>query len=265
MGFKEDVMRSKELRAATRAALEAGMVLMEYYGKVRAEYKSDRSIVTEADIKSEERIKSILESEFPTYSMLGEELGYVERDPNHSWVIDPLDGTTNYTMRTPFFSVSIGLMERGEPILGVVHYPHEGEVFRAERGGGAYLNEERIRVSDERDIEKSMLTFCHGRDEESTKAMVNIFGRLKLINNKVRQIGAASLELCYVACGRTDAFMMPGLNPWDVAAGALIVEEAGGRVSDFGGEPFHMNSRSLLASNGGLHDHLLELIKFSPG
>ncbi|NIM45214.1 MAG: inositol monophosphatase, partial [Nitrososphaeria archaeon] len=234
---------SKELRVATTAALKAGEMLMEHYGKVHIKYKPDKSVVTEADIRSEETIKSILEKEFPRYSVLGEESGYIDRDSNYLWVVDPLDGTTNYKIRNPFFSVSIGLMHIKEPVLGVVYYPHQKEVFQAEKDKGAYLNDERIHVSGEDNIENSALTFCHGRDKESTETTIDIFRKLKRINHKVRQIGSASLELCYVACGRTEAFLMPGSNSWDVAAGALIVREAYGMVSDFSGEPFNTDLR----------------------
>jgi myo-inositol-1(or 4)-monophosphatase len=252
-------MGSKELEVAIEAALEAGGILMDFYGGVTAMYKPDRSLVTKADIRSEERVKSILEREFPSYSLLGEEMGYIERDPSYVWLIDPLDGTTNYTMRNPFFSVSIALAHLGKPLLGVVYYPHEREVFSAEEEGGAYLNDQEIMVSNVDAIENSVLTFCHGGDPKSVKSMVEMYGRLKTMSSDIRQIGAASLELCYVACGRTEAFMMPSCNPWDVAAGAIIVEEASGRVSGFDGEPYSMGSPDILASNGRLHDRILEI------
>ena len=195
-------MGFKELDVAKEAALEGGKTLMEYYGKVSIRYKEDRSITTEADVASEEKIKSILRGEFPSYSLLGEETGLEQGISDYTWVIDPLDGTTNYFMRNPFFDVSIALAYKNEPVIGVVYYPAMNEIFYAEKGKGAYLNDKRIFVSNVTEIRDSIITFCHGRDQNSVKEMINIFGKLKLINNKVRQIGAAALELCYVACGR---------------------------------------------------------------
>lgn len=253
-------MRLKELDVAKKAALEGGKILMEDYGKVSIRYKEDRSIATEADVASEKKIKSILKGEFPSYSLLGEEFGLEKGISDYMWVIDPLDGTTNYCMRNPFFGVSIALVYKNEPLIGVVYYPAMDETFYAEKGEGAYLNNERIFVSSVTEIRDSMITFCHGRDQNSLKEMINIFGKLKLINNKVRQIGAAALELCYVACGRVDSFFMVGVNPWDIAAGVVIVKEAKGKVSDFEAKPFNMGSKDILASNGKIHERLLKLI-----
>jgi len=171
-----------------------------------------------------------------------------------------LDGTTNYAFQNPFFDVSLGLAYKGNPILGVILYPPQNELFYAEKEKGAYLNEARITVSDTRDVENSIIAFCHGRDKESVKRMINAFSRLKLINNKVRQLGAAALELCYVACGRIDAFYMVGINPWDVAAGAIILKEAHGKATDFSGKEFNVGSRDILGSNARTHDRLLEIL-----
>lgn len=254
-------MTSKELRVAIEAAEEAGRLLMKHYGKVSAKYKTDKSVVTEADVESEKRIKSILKKQFPEYSFVGEETGYGERKSGYVWIVDPLDGTTNYKMMNPFFGISVALVYEDSPVLGVVNYPCQKEVFYAEREKGAFLNRKKIHVSNENDIEKSILTFCHGRDKSSVKKMINIFGKLKLINNKVRQIGAAALELCYVACGRTESFFMVGVNPWDVAAGTIVVREANGLATDFDGKDFTVSSKNILASNGKIHGRLIELLK----
>jgi myo-inositol-1(or 4)-monophosphatase len=182
------------------------------------------------------------------------------KESDYLWIIDPLDGTTNYAFQNPFFDVSLGLAYKGNPILGVILYPPQNELFYAEKEKGAYLNEARITVSDTRDVENSIIAFCHGRDKESVKRMINAFSRLKLINNKVRQLGAAALELCYVACGRIDAFYMVGINPWDVAAGAIILKEAHGKATDFSGKEFNVGSRDILGSNARTHDRLLEIL-----
>jgi len=252
---------SKELGVAIEAAKKAGKLLMRYYGKTSVRYKADGSVETEADIRSEKKIISILQKDFPYYSFLGEESGYSGKKSDYVWVIDPLDGTTNYMMMNPFFGVSIALVYRAEPILGVVSYPHEEEIFFAQKGKGAFLNDRKIHVSDEQKMKNSILTFAHGLDRNSVVKMTRIFGELKLITNKVRQIGAPSLQLCYVACGRTESFLMVGVNPYDVAAGAIIVKEANGYVTDFSGKTFSVNSKDILASNRRMHKEILQLLK----
>lgn len=253
--------KSRELKIAIKAAREAGHLLMKNYGKVSVRYKEDRSIVTKSDIESEKIIKEILQRKFPDYSFLGEESGKEKRISRYTWIVDPLDGTTNYIIRNPFFDVSIALAHKEEPILGVVYYPFQDELFYAERGKGAYLNNKRISVSKQGDIEDSIICFCNAPDNESAERMSRIFSEIKLVNNKLRQIGAGALELSYVACGRVEAFFMVKLNPWDVAAGALLVKEAGGVLTDFYGRSFSINSKDILASNGKIHKDLLKFIK----
>jgi myo-inositol-1(or 4)-monophosphatase len=262
MSPREKAMeQSEEMKAAIRAAREAGKVLMSHYGKPRVEHKADRSLVTQADIKAEEVIKAILGREFPDYSFLGEESGLEEHAGDYTWVVDPLDGTTNYTIHNPFFCTSIGLTLRDEPVLGVVYNPHDDELFWAEKGRGAFLNDEGIQVSNTRTVEDSVVTFCHSRNRESIKRIGEIFLAVKLATNKFRQLGSSNLELCYVASGRTQGHMVPDVNPWDVTAGAVIVKEAGGRVTDFQGGPYTLGSRDILATNGRIHGQILELLR----
>jgi myo-inositol-1(or 4)-monophosphatase len=253
-------MTTKELMVAIEAAEKAGRTLIECYGKVRVSLKGDRSLVTEADVESEKRIRTILEGKFPAYSFLGEESERRKIESEKTWVVDPLDGTTNYVMMNPFFDISIALVQDGEPILGVVHYPFMNETFYAEKGKGAFLNRKKVHVSNDTALEDSTITFCHGLDKESIRRISRMFAHLKSINDKVRQLGAAALELSYVACGRTGCFLMAGINPWDVLAGLTIVEEAGGMVSDFSGNPFSANSKDVLASNGKIHEQLTEIL-----
>lgn len=252
--------RSDELMAAVKAAKKAGKTLLSDYGDAVVRYKPDGSIVTSTDTRAESIIKKALAKSFPTYSFIGEESGAEDKGSDFVWVVDPLDGTTNFVIKNPFFAVSIGLAYRKRPILGVVHYPFQDETFCATRGEGAYLNDKPIKVSRRSKLETSVITFCHGRDRNSVAQMIEIFGRLKTINDRVRQVGAASLELCYVACGRTDCFVMPGAHAWDVAAGAVIVREAGGRVSDLQGTRFNTRSKSVLAANPDLHKKTLALL-----
>lgn len=254
------MIKSKELGIATKAARESGRILMENYGRVRARYKADRTLVTNSDIESEKNIKRILKSEFPDYSFITEESRAEKRNSEYTWIIDPLDGTTNYTIHNPFFCVSIALAYKNDPVLGVVYYPFARELFYAERGRGAYLNGKRIRVSKETGLENSFLAFCHKSDPDSVRLMADVFRKLKSMNEKIRQIGAAALELSYVASGRIDSFMMINLNLWDVSAGALIVKEAKGKVTDFDGREFNLKSGDILATNGKIHNKILEII-----
>jgi myo-inositol-1(or 4)-monophosphatase len=252
---------SKEMEAAVRAAREAGEVLMSHYGNARVRHKADMSLVTQADVEAEEVIKAVLGQEFPEYSFLGEESGLEETGGDYTWVVDPLDGTTNYTIHNPFFCTSIGLTLKGEPVLGVVYNPHDDELFQAGKGRGAFLNGERIQVSKKDRVEDSVVTFCHSRGREAVRRIGVIFTAVKLATNKFRQLGASNLELCYVACGRTQGHMVPDVNPWDVAAGAVIVQEAGGEVTDFKGRPYTLGSGDILATNGRIHAHMLDLLK----
>jgi myo-inositol-1(or 4)-monophosphatase len=255
----------KELATARRAAIAAGRVLMKHYGKVEAKQKKDGSLVTVADGESERLIKKMLFRAFPDYSFLGEEGGLEERGAEFRWVVDPLDGTTNYAMKNPFFNVSIGLLKGEEPVLGVVYCPTQKEMFFAIRGKGAFLNGKRIKVSGGADLPRARVAFCHGKDKRSIEAISSIFHTMKSMNETFRQMGAGALELCYVACGRLDAFLTAGTHPWDVAAGLLIVREAGGIVTDFSGKEYDMYSPDILASNQKVHEKLLRILRPSAG
>jgi myo-inositol-1(or 4)-monophosphatase len=251
---------AEELDVATEAAREASQLLLRKYGRVRVHYKADRSIVTAADMGAERAIRSIIRRHFRYDAYLGEEMGSRKGGSGRTWVVDPLDGSTNYSIGNPFFATSIALVEGDEPVLGVVNYPCQGELFIARREMGAHLNGNGIGVSHSRNLRLATLTFCHGPDPSSIARISRIFRRLKEVTSRTRQMGAASLELCFTACGRVDAFLMVGVNSWDVAAGALMVEEAGGRVTDLSGDKFTLSSSSLLASNGRIHRKLLKLL-----
>lgn len=254
-------MNSKELDIMIKAARYAGKILMKYYGKTTPKEKLDKSIITEADIKSEEKIRSILQKYYPEYSILGEELGYKQTTSDFVWAVDPLDGTTNFSMKIPLFSVSIALAYKGNSIKGVVYCPFTDEIFYAEKGKGAFLNGEKIKVSENNDIKKSFITFCHGNDKESIILAMNFLKKFKLINEKIRQLGSAAIELCYVASGRCEGYMIPGPKPWDIAAGIIIVEEAGGKVTNFNGKSIDIYTKTLLATNGKIHQELLKMLK----
>ncbi|NVM04984.1 MAG: inositol monophosphatase [Candidatus Helarchaeota archaeon] len=256
-------MSNKFLSTAIKAAKKAGQLIMKYYGtKTKKRYKEDKSIVTEADLESEKLILNMIKKSFPNHAILSEEAGLQDSDSDFLWCIDPLDGTTNFSMKNPFFNVSIALLRNKEPILGVVYYPPQDELFHSELGKGAYLNDKTIKVSSKDSMKAAIFTFCNSRDEEARKRVGKIYAELKLTNNYVRQIGSAALELCMVASGRVESFFMIGVRSWDVAAGWIMVKEAGGTVTDFKGNTFIYDSKNLLATNGTkIHEDLLEIIR----
>lgn len=255
---------------ADKAARGAGKILLDKLGEIKeVEFKARNSLLTQADTESEELIIKIIKSHFPAHRILAEESGRHSTEDGNSdflWIIDPLDGTTNYTHSYPFFAVSIALEVEGVVKLGLVYDPVKDEMFRAAVGQGAYLNGERIRVSDTKDIENGNLCtgFIHTTDrivEENLRHFENFIWR----SRAVRRDGSAALDLCYVACGRYDGFWEIGLNPWDTAAGFLIAEEAGGKVTDFSGNKFGIYGEETLASNGIIHGEMIDVLSLGRG
>ncbi|MFX1286017.1 MAG: inositol monophosphatase family protein [Promethearchaeota archaeon] len=255
-------MENNFLDIAIEASQKAGKLLLDLFTKeFEISFKDDQSVVTEADLKAESLIISHIKDNFSHHSILSEESGKENQKSDYLWIIDPLDGSTNFSVRNPFFAVSIGLVHKNNPLLGVVYSPIQDELFIAENNKGAYLNGQEITINKSLTLEKSFLAFCNGRDLDSKKQIVRIYRELKFINNKVRQVGAAALELCYVAAGRFGAFIMTGVNAWDVIAGALIVKEAKGITTDFENNPFNVTSSSLIATSPSMHEVLLKIIK----
>ncbi len=253
------------LEFAIEIAREAGEILMRAYGKVERGgigYKGWRNLVTETDLAVEDHLARRISERFPEHGILGEER--VARPatgsgPAHRWIIDPLDGTTNFVHAHPMFCVSIGLERDGEGIVGVILAPYLEELFTAERGRGAFLNGSPCRVSEEGDLSHALLAsgFAYRQDETSNTNLEN-WSRLSLVARGLRRCGAAALDLAYVACGRYDGFWELYLSPWDVAAGALLVREAGGRVTDLAGRDGWADGREILATNGPLHEAIRE-------
>jgi myo-inositol-1(or 4)-monophosphatase len=250
------------LEFAVRLAREAGEMLLRSYGHVeRGEvgYKGWRNLVTETDVAVEERLARAIAERFPGHGIVGEER--VKKPPapgeSHRWVIDPLDGTTNFVHAHPFFCVSIGLWRGDQGVLGVVNAPYLDELFTAEVGGGAYLNGVRSSVSEERDLRHALLAsgFAYSQDHDVNTNLEN-WSRLSLVCRGLRRCGAAALDLAYVACGRYEGFWELNLSPWDVAAGAVLVLEAGGRVTDVSGGPSWTEGREILATNAHLHEEI---------
>ena len=250
-------------KVATRAALEAGKILKERLGDVRTiDYKAAYNIVTDVDKASEAKIFSIILDEFPEDDVLAEESGFTKGQVSkRRWLIDPLDGTTNYAHTYPFFSVSIGLEEEGRLILGIVYNPITDELFWAEPGEGAWLNDEKLFVSDAKTLNTSLL--ATGFPPDTSRAVRTNILQFKTLTDKthgVRRDGSAALDLCYVASGRLDGFWEMKLAPWDIGAGSLIVEEAGGKVTNLSGGPLDITSGHILATNGKIHDEIIEVL-----
>ncbi len=240
------------LAAAVRAAEEAGRLILRRYGTaLTVRDKGVADIVTEVDAAAERLIRRRLAP--LGIPVMGEEGGGGE-GADRLWIVDPLDGTVNFAHGYPVFSVSIALVERGRPVVGVVHDPTRRETFRAERGHGAWLGKKRLKTSPRRRLMESLLStgFSYQRGSLLERSLRR-FGRFHHAARAVRRPGSAAIDLAYVAAGRFDGFWETGLKPWDVAAGWLLVEEAGGRVSDYAGRPYRLGSVDILASNGPLH------------
>src|ERR1700733_41744 len=262
---KEDSHYKDFLDIASKAAREGGKILEKYWGKLKnvQEKKFTGDLVTEADKESEEVIIRLLNQHYPTHSILSEEGGFYEaKDKEYSWVIDPLDGTTNYTHQYPFVAVSIGLLRKGKPIVGAIFNPIMNEIFLAAEGEGAFLNGKPIKVSKVKSLNQSLLAtgFAYDRRETFDNNYTE-FCFLTHFSHGVRREGSAALDLAYVAAGRLEGFWERGLNPWDIAAGVILVEEAGGKVTSYEGEDLILGSGRILASNGFIHENLILELK----
>lgn len=257
----------KEFRElAIRAAKEAGDILRKNLGKIkRIDYKGRVSLVTDIDRLAEERVLSIIREKYPSHDILTEESRIKEKGNQYKWIIDPLDGTTNYVHEYPRYCVSIALEKDSEVILGVVYDPVPDELFLAEKGKGSTLNGKRISVSKIDELDKGLLAtgFPYDRRERADEYL-KLYREFMLNSQGIRRDGAAALNLCYTANGRFDGFWEEQLAPWDVAAGSLIVTEAGGEVTDFKGDKIDIYEKEILASNGKIHREMEEIIKKSP-
>ncbi len=247
-----------------KLALEAGEILMSYHSRLGDDdiaFKGEIDLITAADLASERHIVSRIRKTFPGHTILSEE-EVADEPGDHHWIIDPLDGTTNFAHSLPLFSVSIGYMKEGRLEAGAVFAPYVNELFFAERGKGAFFNDRPIGVSGRGSLEQCILATGFYYNRRTVKDNnVDAFCRFILDVRGMRRMGVASVDLCYVACGRLDGFWEPHLSPHDVAAGALIVREAGGRVTDYlGGDDF-MTMRRIAASNGLIHDEILSRLE----
>ncbi|MBE9537000.1 MAG: inositol monophosphatase [Proteobacteria bacterium] len=249
--------------AAGDIAIKAGDVLLGgLYNKDKiVEFKGDINLVTEMDRRAEELIKNHLSDRFPDIAMLAEEGGESGDFSGRRWIVDPLDGTTSYAHGLPHFSVSIALEEDGEVIAGVVYNPCADECFSAVRGGGASLNGQKINVSGTSILKRSLLATGFPYDRATSKDNnVDNFNAFILKAQGIRRMGSAALDLCYTAAGRFDGYWEMKLSPWDSAAGSVILEEAGGRISDFSGGPYSIYGKELLVSNRLIHDEMITVL-----
>jgi len=217
--------------------------------------------VTEADRTSERLIVERLRQAFPHHDIVAEEGGGQETGAEYRWYVDPLDGTTNFAHSFPVYNVTMALERSGELISGVVYDPVRDEMFSAERGSGAFLNGEAIRVSSASKIEDALVATGFPSRRRHRNINVHFYYQLAMLSHGVRRAGAAAIDFAYVACGRIEAFWEFGLNPWDMAAGILLVQEAGGRTSDMRGEPWSLRGRHVMADNGHIHVELVDLFQ----
>lgn len=256
------MLKEKMISVALKAVKKSGaMLISEYenFDRNKVNFKTKNEIVTAADLKSEKIILSALKKSFPKHKLLAEESGKNRANSDYLWILDPIDGTTNFSMHNPLWSISLALAYKDEIILGIIYLPYLKELFIAKKGSGAKMNNKNIKVS--KNIKNNAInTYCHARDKKYVNQAVNYYNKQKMQGLDCRQLGSAAIELAYVACGRVESITIPGANSWDVAAGALLVQEAGGKVSDFKNNPWSLNSHNIIASNGKVHSQILKIL-----
>jgi myo-inositol-1(or 4)-monophosphatase len=249
------------LETAVEIAREAGALLATFYERrIGFELKGEFDLVTEADRASERLVVERLRAHFPSHAIVAEEGGGHESSSEYRWYVDPLDGTTNFAHSFPAFNVTLGLERAGEMVAGVVYDPIRQEIFTAERGAGAYLNNRRMKVSGAKLLSDSLASTGFPSRKRHHNVNIHFYYQIAMASHGVRRTGSAALDLAYVACGRLDFFWEFGLKPWDMAAGTLLVQEAGGRASDMRGASHSITaSDHLLADNGLLHEEVLAM------
>lgn len=248
------------LEIAAEIAREAGALTTKYFDRgVRFESKGEQDLVTEADRASEALILERLQSHFPAHTIVAEESGLHDKSSEYRWYVDPVDGTTNFAHGYPVYNVTLALEHKGELIAGVVYDPTRDEMFTAERGSGAYLNHRRIQVSAAPGIEVALLATGFPSRRRHLDVNIHFFYQLAIMTHGIRRSGSAAIDLAHVACGRLDGFWEFGLSPWDMAAGKLLIEEAGGQVTDMKGRAHRLDGAHLLATNGKIHPGMLKI------
>jgi myo-inositol-1(or 4)-monophosphatase len=250
------------LKTCERAARSGGQVLLDWVGKFAAREKGPADLVTEADLASQEEVRRILLTTYPEHSFLGEEGNPIgPADAEFRWLVDPLDGTTNYVHQIPHYCVSVGLLQRGTPVCGAVYDPVSRECFTAEVGRGAYLNGRKLAVSHVERVDQAVVVVSLPPKLTPDSRELAEMVRVALAAQAIRRTGSAALNLCYVAAGRFDAYWGGNTKPWDVAAGALMIQEAGGIITDYRGEPLDFDVPCFVASSTPvLHAQMLKLV-----
>ncbi|MFQ5953337.1 MAG: inositol monophosphatase family protein [Candidatus Omnitrophota bacterium] len=256
-----EIAKIKEV--AIDVAKEAGRYTLDRMCHLKQiSHKSGRAdLVTDVDKKCEEIITTRIKTEFPTHSILAEESGEYAREAEYRWIIDPLDGTTNYAHCFPIYCISIGIQSEDVIKFGVVYDPTRDELFTAEEKKGAFLNGSPIKVSSIESLQDSLVVTGFAYNMEGKIANLDHFTKMLRSAQAVRRLGSAAMDLCYVACGRLDGFWELGLNPWDTAAGQLIVKEAGGKITTLKGDSFDIYKKEIAASNGFIHEEMLSTLK----
>jgi myo-inositol-1(or 4)-monophosphatase len=248
------------LETAVAIARESGALLADFFARhIPYELKAENDLVTEADRASERLVIERLTKHYPTHAIVAEEGGGHESPSGFRWYVDPLDGTTNFAHSFPCFDVTLALEQQGELIAGVIFDPINEELFTAERGAGAFLNGSRIHVSKVAKLEGALVATGFPSRKRHQSINIHFYHQLGMATHGVRRCGSAAIDLAFVACGRLDAFWEFGLNPWDMAAGRLLVAEAGGEFSGMHGEPHQLRGPDLLVDNGLIHEEILGL------
>jgi myo-inositol-1(or 4)-monophosphatase len=253
----------KYLETAKDAAQKAGFMLIQNITSDRKiSFKGEVNLVTNFDKKSQKIIHQSILRVFPEHNIIAEEGLKEEKDSEFKWIVDPIDGTTNYAHKFPFFCISIALTKKSETLMGLVFDPMRNELFTAIKERGAFLNDQNINVSSIQELDKSLLATGFPYDiRRSERNNLDHFSNFAKRSQAIRRCGSAALDLCYVACGRVDGFWELKLSPWDTAAGALIVKEAGGCVTDFHNQRFNPGKKQVLATNGKIHEQMIEVLK----
>lgn len=251
------------METAITSVKEAGKILKKHYGNInRMNFKEGNwhEVVTKADLESNKKIIEVIRKKFPEHSIISEESDNERKKSEYSWYVDPLDGTTNYVMHNPFFCSAVALVKNSEVLLGAVYNPITDELYTAEKGKGAFLNGYKIHVSDNNDLKKTLVNFCHINNPEQIEKISTIFFQFKIKARDFRRLGSGALDFCYLACGRNDVYLRPDIVLYDILPGYIIAKEAGAKIADWDDNDWMLSSKSLLATNYLLHNAVMRLL-----
>lgn len=257
-------MYQKELKITKQAVEDAGRFLKKEFflwDSKKLKYKKDNERVTWCDKEAEKIILKKLNKNFPSYSRLSEESGEKDKDSDYVWIIDPLDGTTNFTMHHPMFAVSVALLYKEKIVMGVTYSPITNEMYWAIKGKGAFKDRKKIKVSNNSNFKKSVITYCHGSGPINTQKAYKLYKHFHNMSHHCRHFGCTSMELAMIAAGDTEAYMVSGAKLWDVAAGIVLAREAGAKVSDWQNKKWDIEAKNILVANKKMHTLCLKELK----